>query len=118
DSRPLKKDQKKLEISNGLTACVIFAVGSLVTRELFSSVWPETLIAFVAQVAAFSIFYEVYSYFVHRLLHGRLSVKMHGVHHGSVRVTPWSAYSVHPVEAVFIGLSAPLYMALFPWSLG
>jgi lathosterol oxidase len=56
--------------------------------------------------------------FVHRLLHMGPFAKVHGVHHRSVRVTPWSAYSVHPVEAIFIGMSAPIFMSMFSLSLG
>ncbi len=118
DNRLLKKGQAKLEATNGITACIIFAVCSLVSRELFSTLWPLSVVDFILQVACFTIFYESYSYFVHRLLHTKRFKKVHRVHHQSVRVTPWSAYSVHPVEALFIGLSAPLFMMIFPLSLG
>lgn len=118
DIRALYDDQKNLELKNGLIACFIFAVGSLATRELFSTVWPRSTEELLVQILTFSIFYETYSYFVHRLLHHNKFSKVHGVHHKSVRVTPWSAYSVHPIESCFIGFSAPLYMLLFPMSLG
>ena len=66
------------------------------------------------EVLVFTIFYETYSYFVHRILHTRQFRNPHSVHHYSVRTTPWSAYSVHPVEALLIGMSAPLFMLIFP----
>lgn len=118
DGRPVKPDQKKMEIRNGMAACTIFAVGSLLTRELFEGVWPLTFVDLFIQLITFIIFYESYSYFVHRLLHAKPFLKIHAVHHRSIRVNPWSAYSVHPVEAMLIGMSAPVFMALFPLSLG
>ncbi|WP_163835649.1 sterol desaturase family protein [Spartinivicinus ruber] len=118
DDCPLKLNQKKIEIQNGIVACVIFGVGSLITRELFSQVWPVSFISLLIQLVAFMIFYESYSYFIHRLLHTKPFLKIHDVHHKSVRVTPWSAYSVHPVEAIFIAMSAPIFMSIFPLSLG
>ncbi len=118
DNRPIKKGQIKLEAKNGIIASFIFAVCSLASRELFLTLWPLSVVDFVLQVLCFTVFYETYSYFVHRLLHTKRFARMHGVHHKSVRVTPWSAYSVHPLEALFIGLSAPLYMMLFSLSLG
>jgi len=117
DTRELKKGQIKNEIYYGIFACFIFSITSLLTRNLFNNIWPETVLSFAAQLIVFSIFYESYSYFVHRLLHIRLFSKAHSVHHSSIRVTPWSAYSVHPIEALFIGASAPLFMLLFPMSL-
>lgn len=118
DNRPLKPGQKKMEIRNGMVACTIFAVGSLLTRELFVGVWPATFFDLFIQLITFIIFYESYSYFVHRLLHTKSFLKIHAVHHRSIRVNPWSAYSVHPVEAMLIGMSAPVFMSLLPLSLG
>jgi len=118
DERKLRPNQHFEEMRAGLIACVIFAIGSLLSRELFSQIWPDSWLVLMAQIVAFVVFYEVYSYFVHRLLHTRFFIKFHGVHHKSVRVTPWAAYSVHPLEASFIGVSAPIFMLFFPISLG
>jgi Delta7-sterol 5-desaturase len=118
DNRNLKPNQIRQEFKNGLVACVVLAICSLFTRGLFNGIWPASLSALLLQIASFIIFYETYSYFVHRLLHTKLLTKFHSVHHSSVRVTPWSAYSVHPIEAAMIGLSAPLFMSLLPLSLG
>jgi len=117
DDRALAPNQIKREVIYGIGACFIFGIGSLFSRELFSSIWPQSLIAVMLQVLSFVVFYETYSYFVHRLLHTRVFLSVHSVHHKSVRVTPWSAYSVHPIEAAFIGFSAPLFMLIFPLSL-
>jgi len=117
DQRPLNAHQVRDEFFYGVLACLIFSVVSLATRVLYSSIWPESFLSLVVQIFAFTVFYETYSYFVHRLLHLNIFRSVHFVHHKSVRVTPWSAYSVHPVEAIFIGASAPVIMYLLPMSL-
>lgn len=118
DTRNYKANQKSKEIKNGVFACVILGFCSILTRLNFHGVWPESIMLLFFQVAVFAIFYDAYSYFVHRLLHNKYLIKFHSVHHASVRVTPWSAYSVHPLEAVAIGVSAPIFMCIFPLSLG
>lgn len=118
DNRALKNGQSKREMLFGISSCFIFALGSLATRELFADIWPENVIDFAVQSLCFVIYYETYSYIVHVLLHRKPFKRYHAVHHQSVRVTPWSAYSVHPIEALFIGFSAPLFMLILPLSLG
>lgn len=53
-----------------------------------------------------------------RLLHLKDFRSVHYIHHRSVPVSPWSEYCVHPMEAAFIGFSAPIFRYLFPMSLG
>ena len=113
DDRPFKKGQKAQEIKHGVIACIVFSVVSLIARVLFEGVLPGSIIQMCIEVLVFTIFYETYSYFVHRLLHTKLLRKAHAVHHKSIRVSPWSAFSVHPIEAFFISMSAPLFMLLF-----
>lgn len=118
DNRALKPRQKQQEMKHGIVACAIFATLSLLTREVYTSVWPNSLTELILQVITFVIFYETYSYFIHRLLHTKRLIEIHAVHHRSVRTTPWSAYSVHPIEAALIGITAPLFMYLIPMSIG
>lgn len=114
DDRPFKEGQKNNEIKNGIVACAMFALVSLLARNLFVGVIPESINKLLIEVLVFTIFYETYSYFVHRILHTKRLRKLHSIHHYSVRTNPWSAYSVHPIEALLIGLSAPLFMLVFP----
>jgi sterol desaturase/sphingolipid hydroxylase (fatty acid hydroxylase superfamily) len=118
DNRPFKKGQKLNEVKNGIFACGIFSLVSLLARELFVGIIPLSITQLLIEVIVFTVFYETYSYFVHRLLHTKKFRKPHSVHHYSVRITPWSAYSVHPIEALLIGMSAPLFMLIFPVHLG
>jgi sterol desaturase/sphingolipid hydroxylase (fatty acid hydroxylase superfamily) len=114
DERPLKVGQKLSEIKNGIVACAMFSLVSLLARELFVGVIPLSITQLLIEVFVFTFFYETYSYFIHRLLHTKPFRKPHSVHHYSVRTTPWSAYSVHPIEALLIAMSAPLFMLIFP----
>lgn len=118
DDRPFKEGQKISEIKNGVFACAVFSFVSLLARELFVGVIPVSITQLLVEVLLFTLFYETYSYFVHRLLHTKIFRKPHSVHHYSVRTTPWSAYSVHPVEALLIAMSAPLFMLMWPVHLG
>jgi len=113
-----KKGQKISEIKNGFVACAILALVSLFARKLFVGIVPESINQLLIEVLVFTVFYETYSYFVHRILHTKRFRKPHSVHHYSVRTTPWSAYSVHPIEALLIGMSAPIFMLMFPVHLG
>ena len=114
DNKQLSNNQKRYEIKNGIIACGLFSLVSLLARELFEGVVPQSWGELLVEVVLFTVFYETYSYFVHRLLHLKPFTQWHGVHHRSHRVTPWSAYSVHPAEALLICLSAPLFMLIFP----
>ena len=114
DNKPLSKNQKRYEIQNGIIACGLFSLVSLLARELFEGIVPQSWQQLFIEVLLFTVFYETYSYFVHRLLHLKPFIQWHGVHHRSHRVTPWSAYSVHPIEALLICLSAPIFMLIFP----
>lgn len=117
NNKSLYTNQIKHEISYGILACLIFSFTSLITRVLFHNIWPNSLSSLIVQLILFTVYYESYSYFVHRFLHLRLIRCVHSVHHKSIRVTPWSAYSVHPLEAVLISVSAPIFMAFIPVSL-
>lgn len=117
DGQPVPAQQQRAEVYFGVTACTMFATTSLLTRQWFAAIWPASLLELLSQLLMFTVYYELYSYFVHRLLHLPLLRKIHGVHHRSTTVTPWSAYSVHPIEALLIGLSAPLFMSWWPMSL-
>ncbi len=118
DSQPLKERQKLTEIKFGVMTCLVLAAASLLTRFWYTGIWPQSMSEVVTQSVLFLLFYECYSYFIHRLLHHRWFIRVHRIHHQSVRVTPWTAYSVHPIEGLFIGISAPLFMLMLPLSLG
>ncbi|MBX3627008.1 MAG: sterol desaturase family protein [Rhizobacter sp.] len=118
DNQPLKPKQIRTELRNGLLTCAVLAVVSLAYRPLAHGIWPETLWQAAWQLGAFVLFNNVYAYATHRLLHHPWLMRFHSVHHWSVRVTPWSGYSVHPVEAAVIGGTFVAFMAIVPVGVG
>lgn len=118
DQRPLKPGQLVYELRNGLQACLLFGVVSLSYRSLCIGIWPQDAISAIWQLAAFVVFNNVYSYGTHRLLHHRYLIRFHAVHHRSTRVTPFSSYSVHGLEALVIAATFPLFLLLVPMGLG
>ena len=61
NSSNLKIGQRTKEIKYGLFACFIFAVGSLLVRELFTDVFPISFYDLIIQTFSFILFYETYS---------------------------------------------------------
>lgn len=118
DAHPPRPGQLRFEIGNGLVACVVFGIITLTYRELCVGYWPTSWLQGTVQVVAFVVFNNLYADGTHRLLHSRWLIRVHGVHHRSVRVTPWSGYSVHPLEAVVIGMTLPMFMLLVPLGVG
>jgi sterol desaturase/sphingolipid hydroxylase (fatty acid hydroxylase superfamily) len=118
DPTPPKPGQVRMEIRHGMTACLILAVMTLSYRSLSDGIWPATAWTAAWQLAAFVVYNSVYSYWTHRLLHMRWLRRVHGVHHRSVRTTPFTSYSVHPVEALVIACTIPSFMLFVPLGVG
>jgi sterol desaturase/sphingolipid hydroxylase (fatty acid hydroxylase superfamily) len=117
DTQAPRPGQLRSEVLHGMQACVVLAVASLLYRWQCDGLWPASWAQAAWQLAAFVVFNNIYSYATHRLLHTRLLMRYHRVHHRSVRVTPFSSYSVHLVEATVIGATLPIFMLLVPLSL-
>lgn len=118
DLHPPRPGQLRSEIRNGVIACVVFGLITLSYRSLCVGYWPTTWLQGLMQVVAFVVFNNLYADGTHRLLHSRWLIRVHRVHHRSVRVTPWSGYSVHPLEAVVIGGTLPVFMLFVPLGIG
>jgi sterol desaturase/sphingolipid hydroxylase (fatty acid hydroxylase superfamily) len=118
DTRPPAPGQVRAEVRRGLLTCLIFGVVTLSYRPLCQGLWPLSWGQAAWQLAAFTVFNNLYTYGTHRLLHTRLLIRVHRVHHRSVRVTPWSGYSVHPLEALVIAGTLPVFMLLVKIGIG
>lgn len=116
DDRPLFPDQIKKELGRSITNCVVISFVTIACLALTASALPSNAWVFAAQLSGLIVLYEITFYFMHRLLHTALFQKIHGVHHKSVRTTPWSGLSVHPLEAIFIEAPILLFALLFPVS--
>lgn len=118
DQRPTQPGQLRREIRTGLVACLILGLASLSYRWLCVGIWPTSWLQAALQISSFVVFNNIYSYATHRLLHTRALSRVHRVHHLSVRVTPYSSYSVHPIEAIIIAGTLPLFMLPIPLGVG
>ncbi|MBV8465896.1 MAG: sterol desaturase family protein [Burkholderiales bacterium] len=118
DPTPPRAGQLREEFRAGLVTCLIFGIVTLLYRPLCHGVWPGSWGQGLFQLLAFSVFNNLYTYSTHRLLHSRALIRYHRVHHRSVRLTPWSGYSVHPVEALIIGATLPVFMLFVPIGIG
>lgn len=123
DNRPLPHRQLRREISRSLVACLIYAVPTLLYLHYSDDLWPNSLLQAAWQIGGFLVLNDFCAYWTHRLLHTRGFSKYHSAHHQSKRVTPWSALSMHPFEALlaqipyFIFLGA-LWGANLPMGIG
>ncbi len=117
DTRPLRPNQIRFEVSCSLMTCAICAVYTVVGLRLSHGVWPDSWLAGILQAVAFLAFYDLYFYWTHRLFHTPFFVRFHGIHHRSVRVTSWAVYSLHPVEAAINYLPVLLFMWVWPTSI-
>ena len=118
DQHPPKPNQIRRELKNGLVACLILGAMTLSYRWLCVGVWPNSWLQAAVQIGSFVVFNNIYSYFTHRWLHTRALARFHRVHHQSLRVTPYASYSVHPVEALIIAATLPIFMLLVPLGVG
>lgn len=126
DSRPLFPGQVSTEIRWSILTCLIYAVcmWGLFTITPVNSSDSNAII--LLKFVAFLIFYDFCIYLIHRGLHSSHLIRFHSRHHRSVRVTPFSALSLHPVEALlnqvpyfmffaFVPLSHPVIIAFYCW---
>lgn len=118
DSRPLFRHQLRREILRGVANCLVVSLVTLACVRNAATIWPSSPWLVPLQVGALILFYDLAWYFIHRLLHTPLLRRLHGVHHRSVRTTPWSGLSVHPVEALLIELPVLLFMLVTPFGIG
>lgn len=118
DPQPLRTGQIPREIRRGLLSCAVYALYTFACLRLSAGIWPASWMLGVLQAAAFLAFYDLSFYLSHRLLHTHPFGAFHGVHHGSVRVTPWSVHSLHPLEAAINQLPFLLFMLVWPTGFG
>lgn len=115
----------KREIINTVLSLFIFASFGLLTGYIFNeniglsySTPPSTFSEYAFMIGSFFIaliIQDIYFYWTHRFLHVPFMFKnVHLLHHRSTDTNAWSAYSFHPVEAVFqIGI-IPLLAFIAP----
>lgn len=121
-----QKPQLQLELKYSAITTVIQAfafwliyVGA--TQGIFDMYWGFGSRGFTQEIIAFvvySIFYDAYFYWTHRLMHqGWLYKKVHVIHHRSLNPTPFASFSFHPIEAVINLLYLFPIVYFFPMSI-
>lgn len=118
DNRPLRPHQIRDEMLWSLGTCAVCATYLAICLPLSAGIWPESVWVALSQILAFTVFYDFYFYWVHRLLHTPALARIHALHHRSVRVTSWAVHSLHPVEAITNHLPVPLFMLVWPTGIG
>jgi len=116
DERPHFPSQLKSELVRGVLTCGLVAVVTVLCVRLASSPQPTGIATAALELAGLMVVYEATFYFLHRLLHTSRFHNVHRVHHRSVRTTPWSGLSVHPLEAMFIEAPILLFALIAPVS--
>jgi sterol desaturase/sphingolipid hydroxylase (fatty acid hydroxylase superfamily) len=118
DTQPLQHQQLRHEITRSLGACLIYAATTLLYLKYsasFSSadnIWPSSWSQGLIQIVGFLLLNDFCAYWTHRLLHTRQLATFHSPHHDFVRVTPWSALSLHPIEALLNQLPYLLFIGV------
>jgi Delta7-sterol 5-desaturase len=123
DARPLPSHQLRHEIGRSLLVCLIYAVPTLLFLHYGNDAWPASWQQALWQVGGFLLLNDFCAYWTHRLLHTRGFSKYHSAHHRSKRVTPWSALSMHPIEAMLTQIPyfifwGALWLAGLPMGIG
>ncbi|RZS35884.1 sterol desaturase/sphingolipid hydroxylase (fatty acid hydroxylase superfamily) [Corticibacter populi] len=108
DERPLTRAQLHAEWRQSFHSILIFGTGMIVPWGFVQVGWAQFAeqagaLRMALEVAVLMIWNDVHFWINHRLLHTRALMRFHRDHHRSVRTTPWSTYSFHPVEALMLG---------------
>jgi sterol desaturase/sphingolipid hydroxylase (fatty acid hydroxylase superfamily) len=123
NNRAYKKDQFRKEMLWSTTTALIFGLSGAFTLLFWQKdytkvyfelneypVWwlPASLVAALA-------LHETYYYWLHRWMHHPKVFKIvHKVHHDSNVTSPWTAFSFHPIEGVFLAIVLAALLMILP----
>jgi Delta7-sterol 5-desaturase len=116
EKRPFYAAQMKNELLRGTANCAIISLVTLACLAQTKRTVPSNPGWAALELVGLILFYDPVFYFLHRLLHTKALRAAHGIHHRSVRPTPWTGLSVHPIEVIFIELPILLFTLLVPTS--
>jgi sterol desaturase/sphingolipid hydroxylase (fatty acid hydroxylase superfamily) len=83
--------------------------------KIYFNIGDYGIIYFISSLVLIMLIHDLYFYLSHRMMHNeRIFPIVHSVHHRSINPTPWTAFSIHPIEA-FIQLAwVPIIIMLLP----
>ena len=110
---PLREGQIAREITGNLLFVAIFAAGmTLVFMQgrvpLAEFSWGGAALSFFGPLVVFDVYY----YAIHAAMHTKWGAPFHRWHHASRVNTPWSAFSMSPIEAVLWVIGVALWPML------
>ena len=101
-------------VGTGVALFLLYASRHGYTR-LIVDVGDTSVGRMLVSAAAMVVLNDAWFYFVHRLLHTRWFFRhVHRIHHRSVDVTPFSAYSFHPIEGLLLSAWVVPWVFLVP----
>ncbi|KAF0814686.1 hypothetical protein IGB42_00741 [Andreprevotia sp. IGB-42] len=121
DPRPLLPGQTRRELLQSAGSVFLFGIDMIFPWGLLQLGWAQLAMAppwwqSALEILVLVVWNEVHFYANHWLLHTRWLRRFHMQHHRSVVVTPWAAYSFHPVEALMLGNVVMLPMVVHDFS--
>ncbi len=117
------KGQFKKEIIWSVITSVIFAVAGTLSvllwqhgnSRIYLDVTDFGWFYFVASILMAMMLHETYYYWLHRCMHTPFIFRIvHKVHHNSMVVSPWTAFSFHPLEGFLQAIVLPALILLLP----
>ena len=102
-----------LGVANFIGVAVRFLVNHGYARILHDPLSLATVGTIAWQFAVYFVLFDIYFYFLHRLLHTKALFWIHRVHHQSRVPNPLSAFSFHPIEGLLTGGFVPIMVFFF-----
>lgn len=100
--------QIQREIKYSLLSIFVFVGSFIVIRfagqnnytAIYTDFHAHSISYFFLSILLLLICHDTYFYWTHRLLHLRIFMRFHKIHHMSHNTTPWTSFAFHPVEAM------------------
>ena len=107
-NKHVKPEQYWRECRDSVVSIAIFSGGLLIPWGLIQLGWVGLAVRpsgtqIIFECVVLLLWNEVHFYINHRLLHTSVLRRFHTPHHRSVVTTPWTTYSLHPIEAMMVG---------------
>ncbi len=115
--------QFKKEITWSVITSIIFAIAGTLSvllwqqgnSQIYLDVAQFGWLYFLASILIAMILHETYYYWLHRWMHTPFIFRIvHKVHHDSIVVSPWTAFSFHPLEGLLEALVLPALIFILP----
>jgi sterol desaturase/sphingolipid hydroxylase (fatty acid hydroxylase superfamily) len=123
NKRTYKTGQLRKEIKWSVINALLFAVAASITTIMwqkgYTKVYTDTGLYgwwyLPVSLIILMLVHETYYYWVHRWMHiPSVYKRVHKVHHDSKIVSPFTAFSFHPLEGLLQAIFLPIMLLLLP----